>query len=98
MFAAFADEFLVSVCALLFLLVFFSPGDAFYALVKLQPVYLAICLVKEVYRAKKIFGGLVIIFPPSVENGDENGKNRFSFRRLTVAPPSPTLPTLAPWP
>ncbi len=97
MFAAFADEFLVSVCAFLFLLVFFSPGDVFYALVKLQPVYLAICLVKEVYRAKKIFGGLVIPFPP-LENGDKNEKNIFSFRRLTVVPPSPTLPTLAPWP
>ena len=71
MFAALAEEFLV--CALLFLLVFFSPGDVFYALVKLQPVYLAICLVKEVYRAKKIFGGLVIP-PPPLENGDKNEK------------------------
>ncbi len=50
MFAAFADEFLVSVCVLLFLLVFFCPGDAFHAFVKLQPVYLAVCFVKEVYR------------------------------------------------
>lgn len=58
MMAAFADEFLVAVATLFFVLVFFSPGDSFHALVKLTPVYLPVCAVKEVYRAKKIFGGL----------------------------------------
>ncbi len=50
MFAAFSDEFLVLVCFVLFLLVFFSPGDIFYTLVKLQPIYVVICVVKEIYR------------------------------------------------
>ncbi len=50
MFGAFADEKLVMVCFVIFMLVFYCPGDAFYKLVKMQPMYLAICFIKEVYR------------------------------------------------
>ena len=58
MFGAFADEQMVLACTVLFALVFFSPGDFFYKLVKVQPIYVVICVIKEVFRAKKIFAGL----------------------------------------
>jgi hypothetical protein len=45
-------------CFGLYLAVFFSPGDLFYSLVTIKPVYVPICVLKEIYRAKKIFAGL----------------------------------------
>ena len=58
MFGAFADEQMVLAATALFALVFFSPGDFFYKLVKSKPFYLPICVIKEIFRAKKIFAGL----------------------------------------
>ena len=62
MFGAFSDEYLFGVATVIFLLVFFSPGDFFYKLVKVQPIYVVICGIKEIYRAKKIFAGLQVSF------------------------------------
>ena len=50
MFGAFKDEFLVLMCVVIFALVFYSPGDVFYKVVKFKPFYIPICVVKEIYR------------------------------------------------
>ena len=38
--------------------VFYSPGDLFYTMVKNKLVYVPICVVKEIYRGKKVLGGM----------------------------------------
>ena len=38
--------------------VFYSPGDLVYSLAKNQLLYVPICVVKEIYRAKKTLGGI----------------------------------------
>lgn len=38
---------------------FFCPGDLFYSLVTAQPVYVVLCAIKEVYRAKKVYAGMI---------------------------------------
>ena len=38
--------------------VFYSPGDLVYTLVKNKLVYVPICVVKEIYRGKKVLGGM----------------------------------------
>ena len=38
--------------------VFYSPGDLVYSLAKNQVLYVPICVVKEIYRAKKTLGGI----------------------------------------
>merc|ERR1712055_835053 len=38
--------------------VFYSPGDLVYSLVNTQVLYVPICVIKEVYRAKKTLGGI----------------------------------------
>ena len=38
--------------------VFYSPGDIVYTLVKNLALYVPICVVKEIYRAKKVLGGM----------------------------------------
>lgn len=43
---------------IIYLAVFFSPGDIGYKFVKLVPIYATICTIKEVYRALKITKGL----------------------------------------
>lgn len=50
MFGAFSDEYLVLIATAIFLAVFYSPGDIVYKLVKIKPVYLVVCVVKEAYR------------------------------------------------
>lgn len=57
-FAAFGDEYLFTASSIVFLLVFFCPGDLFYKLMTIKPIYAAICVVKEIYRAKKIASGI----------------------------------------
>merc|ERR1712117_262233 len=52
------DEHLVLWCAAIYAAVFFCPGDLFYQLVNLKPVYVPIAVLKEIYRGKKIFAGL----------------------------------------
>ncbi len=59
MFGALKDENLVLWCVFIYLAVFFSPGDLFYQLVTVKAIYVPICVIKEIYRAKKIFAGLV---------------------------------------
>lgn len=61
MFGAFADEKMFFAACLLYLAVFYSPGDIFYKVVKIQPIYVIICIIKEVFRAKKIYAGLQVI-------------------------------------
>jgi len=58
MFGAFKDEHLVLWCFAIFIAVNFTPGDLFYQLVNLKPVYVPIAVLKEIYRGKKIFAGL----------------------------------------
>ncbi len=58
MFAAFANEEMIFAMTIIFALIFFSPGDFFYKLVTAQPVYVVICTLKEIFRAKKIYAGL----------------------------------------
>ena len=38
--------------------VFFSPGDLVYSISKNKMVYIPTCVIKEIYRAKKIVGGM----------------------------------------
>jgi hypothetical protein len=56
--SAFSDERLLLLASAFYLAVFFSPGDVFYRLIHVTPVYVAICVAKEVYRAAKILNGL----------------------------------------
>ena len=50
MFGALKDEHLVLWCAAIYAAVFFCPGDLFYQLVNLKPVYVPIAVLKEIYR------------------------------------------------
>ena len=50
MFGAFKDEHLVLWCFAIFIAVNFTPGDLFYQLVNLKPVYVPIAVLKEIYR------------------------------------------------
>lgn len=56
--SAFGDEHLLFLATIIYLAVFFSPGDIGYKFVKLVPIYATICTIKEVYRALKITKGL----------------------------------------
>ena len=58
MLAAFGDEHLLFLATVVYLAVFFSPGDIGYKFVKMVPIYSAVCTIKEVYRALKISKGL----------------------------------------
>ena len=55
---AFSDEKMVLMATGLFFAIYFSPGDVVYKLLKLVPVYVTICTLKEVLRAKKVYKGL----------------------------------------
>ena len=39
-------------------MVFFSPFDIFYKFVKLTPVKLVLCVLKEVLRVRKVYEGV----------------------------------------
>ncbi|TRY77058.1 hypothetical protein TCAL_10227 [Tigriopus californicus] len=56
---AFKDEYLLACASGAYALMFFCPGDFFYRLVTAQPVYIVLCAVKEVYRAKKVYAGML---------------------------------------
>ena len=55
---AFKDEQMVIVATIIYLAIFFTPGDIAYKIVKLLPVYVVICSLKEILRAKKVYKGL----------------------------------------
>ena len=38
--------------------VFYSPGDLVYSISKNKLVYIPVCVIKEIYRAKKVVGGM----------------------------------------
>ena len=38
--------------------VFYSPGDLVYSISKNKMVYVPVCVIKEIYRAKKVVGGM----------------------------------------
>ena len=52
------DEQMVVLVTLVYLAVFFSPKDIVYSTIKVVPVYLAICTLKEILRAKKVYKGM----------------------------------------
>jgi len=43
---------------LVWLVVCYSPGDLVHSLVKNKALYIPVCVVKEIYRAKKVVGGI----------------------------------------
>lgn len=49
---------MVIVVTVVYLAVFFAPKDLVYDLIKIVPVYYAICVLKEILRAKKVYKGL----------------------------------------
>ena len=55
---AFGNEYLLLVATLIYLVVYFSPFDVGYKLIKLLPIYIVVCTIKEVYRPLKIAKGL----------------------------------------
>lgn len=55
---AMSSEYNVLLATIIWWGVFYSPGDMVYTLVNNQVLYLPICVVKEIYRAKKTLGGI----------------------------------------
>jgi len=55
---AMSNEYNVTLASIIWWGVFYSPGDIVYSLVNNQILYVPICVVKEVYRAKKTLGGI----------------------------------------
>jgi len=55
---ALSNEYNVLLATLIWWGVFYSPGDLVYSLAKNQVLYVPICVVKEIYRAKKTLGGI----------------------------------------
>merc|ERR1719394_102043 len=56
--AAVSNETQVMLATVVWWAVFYSPGDIVYTLVKNLALYVPICVVKEIYRAKKVLGGM----------------------------------------
>jgi len=56
--AAVSNETQVMLATLVWWAIFYSPGDLVYTIVKNQALYVPICVVKEIYRAKKVLGGM----------------------------------------
>ena len=56
--AALKDEWMVGVASIVYLAIFFCPGDLVYKLVKQKLIYVVICTLKEILRAKKVYKGL----------------------------------------
>ena len=52
------DETMVVLVTLVYLAIFFAPKDIVYHAIKLVPVYLVICILKEILRAKKVYKGM----------------------------------------
>jgi len=57
-FGALSNEYNLSVATLIWWAVFYSPADIVYTVVKNPAIYIPICVVKEIYRAKKTLGGI----------------------------------------
>jgi len=57
-FGAVSNEYNLYLATLVWWAIFYSPGDIVYSVVKNQAVYIPICVVKEIYRAKKTLGGI----------------------------------------
>jgi len=55
---ALSNEYNVLLATIIWWGVFYSPGDLVYSLVKNQVLYVPICVIKEIYRAKKTLGGI----------------------------------------
>jgi len=55
---AISNEYNVILATLIWWGVFYSPGDIIYSLSKNQILYVPICVIKEIYRAKKTLGGI----------------------------------------
>jgi len=56
--AALSNEYNVMLSTLVWWAIFYSPGDLVYSLVNNQALYIPICVIKEIYRAKKTLGGI----------------------------------------
>jgi len=56
--AAVSNEQQVLLASLVWWAVFYSPGDLAYTLAKNKVLYIPICVIKEIYRAKKVMGGM----------------------------------------
>lgn len=56
--AAMSNEYQVMLATIIWWGVFFSPGDLVYSISKNKMVYIPTCVIKEIYRAKKIVGGM----------------------------------------
>ena len=55
--SALSDEYLLAITTLAYLVIFFGPADVVYSLLNYTPVYVTVCVLKEILRAKKILGG-----------------------------------------
>lgn len=58
-FAAISNEYNMMLFTVIWWAVFYSPGDIAYSVVSNQVLYYPICVIKEIYRAKKTLGGIV---------------------------------------
>jgi len=56
--AAMGNEYQVLLATLAWWVVFYSPDDLGYKLVMSKVFYLPLCIIKEIYRAKKTLGGI----------------------------------------
>jgi len=56
--AALSSEQKLLQATLVWLVVCYSPGDLVHSLVKTKALYIPVCVVKEIYRAKKVVGGI----------------------------------------
>eukprot|EP00092_Neocalanus_flemingeri_P015172 GFUD01016389.1.p1 GENE.GFUD01016389.1~~GFUD01016389.1.p1 ORF type:complete len:266 (+),score=54.72 GFUD01016389.1:46-843(+) len=55
---ALSNEYNIMLASVIWWGVFYSPGDLLYSLAKNQVLYVPMCVVKEIYRAKKTLGGI----------------------------------------
>ena len=55
--SALSDEYMLMLATIVYFIVFFGPADLGHTLMNYTPVYVAICVLKEILRAKKILGG-----------------------------------------
>jgi len=55
---AVSNETTVLLASIVWWAVFYSPADLVYSLLTNQALYIPICVAKEIYRAKKVLGGI----------------------------------------
>ena len=56
--AALSDETQLVMATLVFLVVFYCPGDLGFSLITIPPVYATVCTMKEIQRALKVTKGI----------------------------------------